>query len=449
MIDSDNEFNESPNHGTPYANMDSEARSIVSEYEVNANQIGQGSFGRVYKSTYRTKDGEIIEVAVKKIPIRNSEGFPLSAIREISILKKFHHPNIVTLIDNFVDKPRAPKKGNVSLVYEYSQHDLGALIKEKIEFDIDCIRSIMFQILNGIKFLHENYILHRDIKPANILINSKGEVKIADFGLSRFFEKRKNSWKAYTNNVETLWYRAPELLLSECYYKTSIDMWSVGCVMAELFIGEPLFKEQNILQQIKSIFKIIGAPDQLELARYLKINEDNADFINRYMPEKGEKGECCPFQENILSLDKSKLLTKYPEALDLLGKMLIFDVNKRISAKDALMHEFFRGVVGNNVNNYGGNGNEDPLYKKLQGDIFKNKEFHGDKIIYVKKNEGLIKEAKDNLGRNNYFCNELPKPKGKIIKKMEGYDLGEDKMDIEVPNQDDAGQHWDELNDLL
>ena len=140
----------------------------------------------------------------------------------------------------------------------------------------------MFQILSGVKYIHDNYILHRDIKPANILIKNKGEVKLADFGLSRFFEKRKNQWRAYTNSVVTLWYRAPELLLSECYYKTSIDMWSVGCVMAELFTKQPLFKEQNALKQISAIFSLIGRPKEEDLIRYYKINEGNLEFQSIY-----------------------------------------------------------------------------------------------------------------------------------------------------------------------
>ena len=114
MIESDNEFNDSPNHGTPYANLDSDARSIMSELDVNKNQIGHGSFGRVYKSIYKTKEGNIIDVAVKKINIRNSEGFPLSAIREITILKKYNHPNIVKYIDTFVDKPVKNIRGNIN-----------------------------------------------------------------------------------------------------------------------------------------------------------------------------------------------------------------------------------------------------------------------------------------------------------------------------------------------
>ena len=291
MSEMDNEIIGTPDPGTPYVNLDSDVRSIISDFEVNINQVGHGSFGKVYKSTYQDEEGKIIEVAVKKINIRSNEGFPLSAIREITILKKYRHKNLVPFINSFVDPPKPNKKGNVSLVYEYAQHDLASLIKENIDFDLDCIKSIMFQILSGVKYIHDNYILHRDIKPANILIKNKGEVKLADFGLSRFFEKRKNQWRAYTNSVVTLWYRAPELLLSECYYKTSIDMWSVGCVMAELFTKQPLFKEQNALKQISAIFSLIGRPKEEDLIRYYKINEGNLEFqsiLENLMPESGE-----------------------------------------------------------------------------------------------------------------------------------------------------------------
>ena len=200
----------------------------------------------------------------------------------------------------------------------------------------------MFQILNGVNYLHENYILHRDLKPANILINSKGEVKLADFGLSRFYEKRKNAWKAYTNNVETLWYRAPELLLNECFYKSSIDMWSVGCVMAELFIQEPLIKEQNPLNQIKQILQFLGKPNENELSRYRKINESNGDFVNKCLAFEEEEGEFPDIKDKIIILDKTGLLNKYDDAVDLIKGLLTFDKNKRLTAKQALEHEFFK-----------------------------------------------------------------------------------------------------------
>ena len=440
MIESDNEFNDSPNHGTPYANVDSDAISLMSELEENNNQIGHGSFGKVYKSIYQTKEGNIIDVAVKKINIRNSEAFPLSAIREITILKNYHHPNIVKFIDTFIEKPKQNKRGNVSLVYEYAQHDLGSLIKENIDFDLNCIKSIMFQLLNGVKYIHDNFILHRDIKPANILITNKGEVKLADFGLSRFYEKRKNRWKAYTNSVETLWYRAPELLLSECYYKTSVDMWSVGCVMAELFIKQPIFKEQNIFNQIKKILSLIGRPSEDELSRYYRINEGgNLELFDKILPEKGEYSD---FESTLENLDKTGLLKKGSLSMDLIKGLLTFNINKRLSADKALKHEFFQGINSERAFNV--------LNKKFQEDVFKNKEFHGENIIYVKKkDEIIINKEKINNNNEHRFCSELPKRKGHLIKKMEGYDIQQDKMEIEQPNPNEQMQNWNSLDEFI
>ena len=442
MSEIGNEIIGTPDPGTPYVNLDSDARSIISDFEVNINQVGHGSFGKVYKSTYQDEEGKIIEVAVKKINIRSNEGFPLSAIREISILKKYRHKNLVPFINSFVDPPKPNKKANVSLVYEYAQHDLASLIKENIDFDLDCIKSIMFQILSGVKYIHDNFILHRDIKPANILLRNKGEVKLADFGLSRFFEKRKNQWRAYTNSVVTLWYRAPELLLSECYYKTSIDMWSVGCVMAELFTKQPLFKEQNAKKQVNAIFNLIGRPKEEELIRYYKINEGNIDFqtiLESLMPESGEVIE---FDKKLIELDKTKYLTECKPALDLIVGLLTFNVNKRLNAEQALNHEFFKGMDYDKAVNI--------LSKKFQEDKFKNKEFH-EKVIYVKKNEGLIKEMRNNIGNNNerYYCNVPKEKKGHIIKKMEGYDLEENKMEEEQNIQKEQEQNWNNLDDFM
>ena len=426
MIDSDKELNDSPYNGTPYANLDSDARSVLSDLENDKNQIGHGSFGRVYKSEYITKNNERIEVAVKKINIRKSEGFPLSAIREITILKQYNHPNIVKLIDTFVEKPKKNKRGNVSLVYEYAQHDLASLIKEKVDFKLDCIKSIMFQILNGVKYIHDSYILHRDIKPANILITNKGEVKLADFGLSRFYEKRKNKW---------------ELLLSECYYKTSVDMWSVGCVMAELFIKSPLFKEQNVISQIKQILCFIGKPSESELQRYFKINEGgNSDFINSILPEDCQ---CSIFEDNLEKMDKTGFLKKGSLPMDLIKGLLTFNVNKRLTAEQALKHEFFKDIKDLADARF-------PLSVKLQEDVLKNKEFHNEKIIFVKKKNWVIKEAKNNSIINSHFyCSEIPEKKGHIFRIIDGYNLEEDKMEEEQSNQNEQIQNWNTLDNFI
>ena len=414
MSDNENDIIGSPDPGTPYANLDSDARSIMSDFEVNnINQVGHGSFGRVYKSTYQTEEGKIIEVAVKKINLRNNEGFPLSAIREISILKKYRHKNIVPFINSFVDPSKPNKKGNVSLVYEYAQHDLASLIKENIDFDLDCIKSIMFQILSGVKFIHDNYILHRDIKPANILLLNKGQVKLADFGLSRFFEKRKNQWKA------------------------------VGCVMAELFTKQALFKEQSPVNQIKAIFNFIGRPKEEDLSRYYKINEGiNPEFQKNLEAIIPESGEIIDFEKKLIELDKTGYLKECKSAIDLIKGLLNFNVNKRLNAEQALKHEFFEEMDYDKAVSI--------LNKKLSEDKFKNKEFH-EKVIYVKKNEGMYKEMKNNNENNNekYFCSVPKEKKGHIIKKMEGYDLEENKMEEEQPAQVEQEQNWNNLDDFM
>ena len=201
-------------------------------------------------------------------------------------------------------------------------------------------------------------------------------------------------------------------------------MWSVGCVMAELFTKQPLFKEQNALKQISAIFSLIGRPKEEDLIRYYKINEGNLEFqsiLESLMPESGEVIE---FDKKLIELDKTKYLTECKPALDLIVGLLTFNVNKRLNAEQALNHEFFKGMDYDKAVNI--------LSKKFQEDKFKNKEFH-EKVIYVKKNEGLIKEMRNNIGNNNerYYCNVPKEKKGHIIKKMEGYDLEENKMEEE------------------
>lgn len=219
-------------------------------------QVGEGTFGRVYKARYKYFQESIGSgnssaaikaefVALKQILMENEkEGFPLTAIREIMILKRLNNKHIINLLEIVTSKPSETNKnrGNVYLVFDYMEHDLAGLISRKFDFSIGLIKSIMKQILQGIEYLHDNNIIHRDIKGANILLNNKGEVKLADFGLARLHNPNPNQSKKYTNRVVTLWYRSPELLLGATNYGTSIDMWSVGCVFAELLSGTALFK---------------------------------------------------------------------------------------------------------------------------------------------------------------------------------------------------------------
>lgn len=214
------------------------------------DQVGEGTFGKVYKARFKSKNTHNHNiksefVALKKILMENEkEGFPLTAIREIMILKRLNHKNIINLLEIVTSKPSDKNKnrGNVYLVFEYMEHDLSGLLGRKFDFSVPIIKVIMKQILLGVDYLHDNNIIHRDIKGANILLNNRGEVKLADFGLARIHNPNPNIIKQYTNRVVTLWYRSPELLLGAVNYGPAIDMWSVGCVFSELLTGVPPFR---------------------------------------------------------------------------------------------------------------------------------------------------------------------------------------------------------------
>jgi cyclin-dependent kinase 12/13 len=203
--------------------------------------VGEGTFGKVYKAKYKPqvdkslqgklRDAKVEHVALKRILMDNEkEGFPITAIREIMILKKLNHKNIINLMEIVTSKPSEKNKyrGNVYLVFEYMEHDLAGLADRHMSFSAPQIKCIMHQILSGVNYMHSNHIIHRDIKGANILINNRGEIKIADFGLARTHNPNPNVNKVYTNRVVTLWYRSPELLLGTKNYGPAIDIWSVG-----------------------------------------------------------------------------------------------------------------------------------------------------------------------------------------------------------------------------
>lgn len=205
--------------------------------------VGKGTFGKVYKArlkqdlekdTQETKDHNKL-YALKQILMDNEkEGFPITAMREIKILKLLSHPNIIELKEIVISKPNDKNRyrGNVYLVFDYMEHDLCGLLERNIIFDIPVIKFIIYSVLQGMEYLHRQNILHRDIKSSNILISNKGDVKIADFGLARqFFPLSSNVNRVYTNRVVTLWYRPPELLLGSNKYDTSVDMWSIGYIL--------------------------------------------------------------------------------------------------------------------------------------------------------------------------------------------------------------------------
>lgn len=196
-------------------------------------------------------------MAVKKIKIEHSdEGIPSTAIREIALLRELNHKNIVNLKEII----HGDDGKGLYLIFEFYNQDVKKYLDiNKKPLSIPHVKSIIFQLLNGLLHCHQRRIMHRDLKPSNILIDEDGKhIKIADFGLARSFGL---PLKSYTHEVVTLWYRAPEVLLGSKIYSTGIDMWSVGCIMFELAHRKPLFYGESEIGQLFKIFKCLGTPD--------------------------------------------------------------------------------------------------------------------------------------------------------------------------------------------
>ncbi|KAI3706097.1 hypothetical protein L1987_76352 [Smallanthus sonchifolius] len=295
-------------------------------------QIGEGTYGQVYMAK-ELKTGEI--VALKKIRMDNEkEGFPITAIREIKILKKLQHENVIKLkeivtspgpeVDEHGKSAGHKYKGSIYMVFEYMDHDLTGLAdRPGLRFTIPQIKCYMKQLLTGLHYCHVNQVLHRDIKGSNLLIDNEGNLKLADFGLARSYSTDIKG--NLTNRVITLWYRPPELLLGATIYGPFVDMWSVGCIFAELLHGKPILTGKNEPEQLHKIFELCGSPDEVNWPGVSRI-----PWYNKYKPSRQMKRRV---REVFRHFDRN--------ALELLEKMLALDPSQRISAKDALDGEYF------------------------------------------------------------------------------------------------------------
>ncbi|KAL8520117.1 hypothetical protein ACS0TY_010878 [Phlomoides rotata] len=298
----------------------------VDEFE-RLNKIDEGTYGIVFRAKDK-KTGEV--VALKKVKMKNErEGFPLTSLREINILLSIHHPSIVdvkeVVVGNDLD--------NIYMVMEYMEHDLKVLMETmKQPFSQSEVKCLMLQLLGGIKYLHDNWVLHRDLKTSNLLLNNHGELKICDFGLARQYG---SPLKSYTQLVVTLWYRAPELLLGAKQYSTAIDLWSLGCIMAELLSKEPLFNGKSEVEQLGKIFKILGTPNETIWPGLSKIPGAKVNFVKNKYNLLRKKFPATSFTGSPVLSDAG---------FDLLNKLLTYDPEKRISAEAALNHEWFREV---------------------------------------------------------------------------------------------------------
>ena len=279
-------------------------------------KIGSGTYGVVYKGFKKNSDGSKQVVAIKKMKIDlENEGIPSTALREITILRELDHPNIVKLIDVVLQDSK------LYLLFEFIECDLRKyLITFKNEIlNENLIKNFLYKILDAVAFCHSKKIIHRDLKPQNILTAKNGEiVKVADFGLARAFSI---PIRPYTKEVLTLWYRAPELLLGINEYSTPVDIWSIGCIFAELVLRQPLFKGEYEIEQLFKIFHVLGTPNKDIWPDVESLPNYSKEFP-KFKPLK--------FENYFIGLDKN--------GIDLLKQMLKYDPNQRITAKQALMH---------------------------------------------------------------------------------------------------------------
>ncbi|XP_073470061.1 cyclin-dependent kinase 2 isoform X2 [Aquarana catesbeiana] len=255
-------------------------------------KIGEGTYGVVYKARNR-ETGEV--VALKKI-------------RLDTLLDVIHTEN------------------KLYLVFEFLNQDLKKFMDGSTITGIPLalVKSYLFQLLQGLAFCHSHRVLHRDLKPQNLLINSDGAIKLADFGLARAFGVPV---RTYTHEVVTLWYRAPEILLGCKYYSTAVDIWSLGCIFAEMITKRALFPGDSEIDQLFRIFRTLGTPDEASWPGVTSMPDYKSTF-----PKWARQD----FSKVVPPLDE--------DGRDLLAQMLQYDSNKRISAKAALSHPFFRDV---------------------------------------------------------------------------------------------------------
>ena len=289
-------------------------------------KIGEGSYGVVFQAHFA--DGAA-PVAIKRLRVEGlQEGVPATAIREITLLQEMIHPNIVRLLKVSCAHRR------IYLVFELLAQDLRSFIGRLYKspqrppaasvVPLPTIKSFTRQILDALWFCHQNRVVHRDIKPGNILVTHDGScVKLADFGLARAFEVPLCT---YTHEVVTLWYRAPEILLGEKRYTPAVDVWSVGCIVAEMTVGKPLFRGESEIDQLFKIFEVTGTPTEATWPGVTRMKE---------FSEKFPKWQPCDLKPAIPE-DMCDVPTR-----QVIKWMLTADPKQRPTVSDLLNHPWF------------------------------------------------------------------------------------------------------------
>lgn len=282
--------------------------------------IGEGAYGMVVSAT-DNQSGH--KVAIKKISPFEHQTYCQRTLREIKILRNFNHENIIS-IKNIIRSPSLDEMKDIYIVQDLMETDLYKLLKTQ-HLSNDHICYFLYQVLRGLKYIHSANVIHRDLKPSNLLLNTTCDLKICDFGLARVADPEHDHTGFLTEYVATRWYRAPEIMLNSKGYTKSIDIWSVGCILAEMISNRPIFPGKHYLDQLNHILGILGSPSKDDLDCI--INEKARAYLQS-LPEKPK----IPWQRLYSKAD--------PKALDLLDKMLTFNPSKRIVVEDALAHPY-------------------------------------------------------------------------------------------------------------
>lgn len=323
--------------------------NVSARYE-KIGRIGEGTYGVVYQA--RDKEtGEM--VALKRcLPHHEaSDGFPLTTLREITILRELQSAGgqqhgIIGLKDVTVSSSRS----GVFLVFEYAQHDLATLIDNHYTqhhcspFSQSEVKRLMIQLLEALRFLHSNYVLHRDLKLSNLLYNHRGELRVADFGLARRVSRKYVGDGKSNNNVQhsgdltpkvvSLWYRPPELLFGSDYYDQGVDTWGAGCVMGELLRGKPLMDGRNEMDQLQKMFEFLGPPsfdDWPGLKQLPLLRNGDIEIPKRWYAQKSNG-------RHLLDIFHD---WRCPAGIRLLTSLLTYNPADRRTADEALAAEYF------------------------------------------------------------------------------------------------------------
>ncbi|XP_055723926.1 mitogen-activated protein kinase 14A-like isoform X1 [Salvelinus fontinalis] len=289
----------------------------VPERYQTLSPVGSGAYGSVC-SSYDVRSG--LKIAVKKLsrPFQ-SIMHAKRTYRELRLLKHMKHENVIGLLDVFTPATSLEEFNDVYLVTHLMGADLNNIVKCQKLTD-DHVQFLIYQILRGLKYIHSADIIHRDLKPSNLAVNEDCELKILDFGLARHTDDEM------TGYVATRWYRAPEIMLNWMHYNMTVDIWSVGCIMAELLTGRTLFPGTDHINQLQQIMRLTGTPPDSVISRMP--SHEARNYINS-LPQMPKRN----FADVFVGAN--------PLAVDLLEKMLVLDTDKRITASETLAHPYF------------------------------------------------------------------------------------------------------------